>query len=66
MTFAADIHVSLRMNYNDLRDPLTFHMAPSSGQNLNSSNTLIYDQIPVKLMTSPSASDALFVWRTLV
>ena len=32
-------------------DPLTSLLAPSSGENFNSSNTLIYDQIPAKLMT---------------
>lgn len=32
-------------------DPLTFYLAPSSGENFNLSRTLIYEQIPAKLMS---------------
>lgn len=36
-------------------DPLTFPQGPSLGQTFNLSNTLLYDEMPVKLMalTSP-------------
>ena len=47
------------MNCNNFGDPPTFHLAHSSGQNLNLSNTLVYDQIPAKLMTFPSALSVL-------
>lgn len=33
------IHVPLRMKSNNFGDPLTFHSAPSSGENVNLSNT---------------------------
>lgn len=36
MTFGSDIHVPLRMNCNNFCGPLTFHPAPSSGQDLYS------------------------------
>ncbi len=36
-----NIHVPLRMNFNDFGDPLTFPLAPPSGQILNASNTLV-------------------------
>lgn len=32
MKFGTDIHISLSMNFNHFGDPLTFHLAPSSGQ----------------------------------
>ncbi len=48
--FGTDIQVPLRMNCNHFDEPLTFHIAPSSGQNFNLSNTLVYHQIPAKLM----------------
>ena len=41
--FFADIHIPLRMNVNHFGDPLTFHLVPSLGQNLNMSSTLVYD-----------------------
>ncbi len=44
MKFSTDIHVPVRMNCNQFADPLTFHTAPSSGQNLSSSNTLVHDK----------------------
>ncbi len=56
----SDFHVSLRMNCNNFGDPLTFHLAPSSRQNFNLSSALVYDQIPVKLITFPSASAFVF------
>ncbi len=39
-TFCSDNHVSLRMNFNNFGDPLTFHLVPSSGHNL--SHTWVY------------------------
>ncbi len=54
MKFCIDIHGPQKMNTNDSGDHLTFHLAPLSGQNCNLSNTLLYDQIPAKRMTSPS------------
>lgn len=47
----------LRMNNNNFCVPLTFHLAPTSSQNFNVSNTLMfdYDQIPAKLLILPSA-----------
>ncbi len=43
MKFDTDIHVSLRMNSNNFGAPVTFHVAPPSGQNVNLSNTLVYN-----------------------
>ncbi len=37
-------------------DPLTFCLAPSSGQRCNKSSTLVNEQIPAELMTFASAS----------
>ena len=34
MTFGTDIHVPLKINCNNFGDLLTFHLAPSSSQNL--------------------------------
>ncbi len=42
-----DIHVSLRMKCNNFGDPLTFRVAPSSGQHVHLSSTLVHE-----LMTS--------------
>lgn len=41
------------------RNTLTDHRAPSSGQSFSSSKTLVYNQTPAELMTSPSASAGL-------
>ncbi len=59
--FGIDIFGSQMMDPNDCGDPLTFHLAPSSGQTLHVSSTLVYDQISTKLMTFPSASAVLCV-----
>ncbi len=59
--FGTHIHVTFRMNCNNFGDPLTCYLAPSSGQNLNVSSTVVYDQIPAELMTVPSASAVLCV-----
>ncbi len=48
MTFCTDIH-GPQKNPNNFS--LNFRLAPSSGQNFNLSNTLVYDQIPAKLKT---------------
>lgn len=32
MTVGADINVPLKMNCNNIGDPLTYHLAPSSDQ----------------------------------
>ncbi len=40
-------------------DPLTFPVAPSSAQNLNHTNTLVYDQMHV--LTFLSASNVLCI-----
>ncbi len=58
MKCGSDVHVPLRMNCKNFGDPLTFHLAPSSGQHVNVSNTLLYDQTPAELQTFPSASAA--------
>ncbi len=47
MKFGIYIQVLLRMNCNIF----SFNLAPSSGQNLNLSNTLVYDHIPAKRKT---------------
>ncbi len=60
MKFVSEIHVSLRMNCNKFGDPLTFHVAPSKGQLFRFCSSLVYDQMPAKVMTLPSAS-AVFV-----
>ncbi len=49
MKFGTDIHRAQKVNPNDFGDPLTFHLAPSSGQNFSLSNTLVCDQKPAKL-----------------
>ncbi len=59
---STDVHVPLRMKCNDFGDPLTFYLAPSSGQHVHVSNTLVYDQIPTELQTFPSASVGLCVY----
>ncbi len=51
----------LRMKCNHFVDPSTFLLLPSSGQILNLYSTLVYDQIPARLMTFPSASVILCV-----
>ncbi len=53
--FGADIHGPQRMNCNNF-DPLTFRLAPSSGQKINLSNILAYDQKPAKRMAFPADS----------
>ncbi len=35
MKFGTDIHAPLSVYFNEFGDPLTFHLAPSSSQNLN-------------------------------
>lgn len=35
VNFGADIHVPIRMNCNTFSDPLTFQLAPPSGQDFN-------------------------------
>ncbi len=52
------IHGPQRMNPNDFDDPLTFHQVPSSGQKSNCV-IQVFDQIPAKLKTFPSASAVL-------
>ncbi len=54
--FGTDIHVPLRMNCMNFNGPLTFHLAPSSGQNFNLSNAFV---LPAKLMAFQLASDVL-------
>ncbi len=44
MKFVSDIHVPLRMNCMYFDDPLTFPLAPSSGQTFYLSSTLVYLQ----------------------
>lgn len=44
------IHVALRINFNDICVPLTFHHSPSSGQNSSLSNTLVFDQMTVQML----------------
>ncbi len=41
---------------------LTFHLAPSSDQHVDVSNTLVYDQTPAELQKFPSASAGLCVY----
>ncbi len=62
MECGSDIHVPLRGPPKFLQFILTFHLAPSSGQHVNVSNTLVYDQIPAELTTFPSASAGLCVY----
>ncbi len=40
--FGTHVRVSLRMNYNNSDDPLTFHVAPLSSQTFHLSSTLLY------------------------
>lgn len=56
----SDMYASLRMNCNNLDNPLTFHPVPSLGQHLNLYNNLIYDDDrSAKLVTLPSDSAVL-------
>ncbi len=48
MKLAADTNSAQRMNPTDPGDSLSFHLAPSSGQNFTTYNTC-YDKIPAKL-----------------
>ncbi len=41
MKCGSDLHVLQRMNCDDFGDPLTFHLAPSSGRHVNVSNTFM-------------------------
>ncbi len=50
MTFDTEVPVPLRIKCNKFGDPLTFNPAPSSNQNFNVSNTLVYDHIPAELL----------------
>ncbi len=43
-----DIHGPQRMNCNNFGDPPTFPLLPTAG---HLSSTLVYDQIPAKLLT---------------
>lgn len=56
MKFCSDVYSPQRLNLNDFSDILTFPLVLLSGQNLNLSSTLVYDQIFAKVMTFPSAS----------
>lgn len=51
-----DAHGPQEMAPSDFSDPLTCPLAPPSGQKFYLSNTLVYDQIPAKLMPFLSAS----------
>ncbi len=51
MKFCTDIHGPKRMKPNDF-----VHPPPSSDHSFYLSSALVYDQIPVKLMTFPSGS----------
>ncbi len=42
MKCVTDINVPLKMKNNHFGDPLTFPLAPSSGQNVHFSNTLFH------------------------
>ncbi len=44
-----------QMNANALIDHVTFSFGPSSAQNFSLSSALIYEQIPAKAITFPSA-----------
>ncbi len=48
MKFSSYIYVFFRIG-----DPIVLSIAPSPGQNLALSNTLVYDRIPAKLMSLP-------------
>ncbi len=60
MKFSVGFHVIFRIHCKNFGAPLAFYLVSSSGQNGNLSKTLVYDHAPVKLMTFPSASAALF------
>lgn len=55
------IHVPLKNNSNNFDDCLTFHLAPSSGLNLNLSNAFIDNYLPANLTTFPASSAVLCV-----
>ncbi len=41
------------MNCNHFGDPLSFHLVPLVIENLSLFSTLIYDQIPAKILAFP-------------
>ncbi len=49
------------MNCNCNDDHLPFHLMPAQGQNFILSSTLVYDQVPAKLIIFPSSSAVLCV-----
>ena len=51
-TFCTDIHGPLKMDPADFGNLLV----PPAGHFVNLSNTLVYDEIPAKLMTSPASA----------
>lgn len=58
MKFCTDIHVPMWLSSSNVGKPLTFNLAPLSGQNFNLFN-MIYVQIPAKLRIFPTASTVL-------
>ncbi len=64
MKFGADIHGPQRMHPNDFGDPLAFPLVLPLGQDLNLSNTLVYDQIPKYLQVQWDQPQLHFVFST--
>ncbi len=50
MKFGPNVHGALKMKCDHFGDRLTFHLAPPSGQNVILYNTLVYDQVPARLV----------------
>lgn len=67
--FYTNTHDLQQMNTTDFGDPLTFHVAtPLCHISVYSSNTLVYDSTPAKLIIFPSASGVLCLngnWQML-
>lgn len=61
MTFGTNINNPFRINSNNCGDPSAFHLAHCSGQTFKLSSTVVYEQVPAKAVSFPSASPPLCV-----
>ena len=62
LKFSTDIYIPLRTNCNHVGDLITSPLAPSSGQNVNLSSSLIYDQIACKINSISISLQLYFVF----
>ncbi len=60
MKFGLDVHVTLRLNFNDFDVLLTFHLAPSPGQKFMLSSILFFDRNTFKTNEIPISLSCIF------